>query len=470
MHLKQSEFNHFTPAYMDGTIIGFNAFTGVYFTLDEDEFIHCAALIEALEQGPETHTAISSDPYGKKLIEAGFLIDKTRDERSLLQERYHINRDSFEGLSLTIAPTVSCNFACGYCFQEHPKRFMSDEDMDKICSHIEKNLPDGQTLGITWFGGEPLAAFRTLRTLTGRIKAICDAKNASLRQAMITNGSLLTDDITSFIAGEAYDYLQITLDGPAEIHDTRRVTAAGKGTFQKILSNIKKYKGRLPFSLRVNIDKTNASEVHRLIKHISAEGLAPYVSLYFGHVLPYTDACGDETAGNAFTVEEFAQVEAQLQFMMIQHGMRPGVDLPAPGFGALCVADNKKGSVFAPGGLVFKCWNETALTDTGATGNLMGNGAIKVLDQHKAAHDTWQDYNAFSHKDCASCHVQPLCRGGCPWEARKKPEDGPGHCTPLKFNLSEQLRLYHLASSIDNHRLVGRKRPNETKEAEMVVL
>ena len=471
MTLKQSEFNHFTPAYTDGTILGFNAYTGVFFTLEEEEFVHCAALIEAVEQGITDRAELAKDEYGERLLEAGFLINSSVDERQGIQDRYHVNRESFKGLSLTIAPTASCNFACSYCFQEHPKRFMSADDIERVCAHVDQHLPDDQVLGVTWFGGEPLAAFPVLQKLTKRLTKLCEARNANFRQSMITNGSLLNERIIDFIADQGnYDFLQITLDGPAEIHDTRRVTSAGKGTFDKIIKNLVKAKGRLPITIRVNIDRSNAEHVPDLIEKIGEVGLGHSVSIYFGHILPYTDACGAETSSNAFSVEEFSRIEAQLQFLMIQHGIRPGVDLPTPGYGSLCVADNKKGSVFAPGGLVFNCWNEAALTDSGASGNLKADGSIEVEPHHQKLHEEWQQYDAFAHKECASCKVQPLCRGGCPWESRKKPVEGVGHCTPLKYNLSEQLRLYHLASSIDKHRLVGVKRPNNTLEAGSVVL
>jgi hypothetical protein len=41
-----------------------------------------------------------------------------------------------------------------------------------------------------------------------------------------------------------------------------------------------------------------------------------------------------------------------------------------------------------------------------------------------------------------------LCLGGCPWEARKNPEWSTGHCTTLKFNLPDTLRIYHMQTAI----------------------
>ena len=69
---------------------------------------------------------------------------------------------------------------------------------------------------------------------------------------------------------------QITIDGTAESHDTRRITKAGEPTFDIIMKNIvdvtntKIYKDyNCNISIRVNIDKTNYQYVEPLIEKIN---------------------------------------------------------------------------------------------------------------------------------------------------------------------------------------------------------
>ena len=52
--------------------------------------------------------------------------------------------------------------------------------------------------------------------------------------------------------------MRITLDGEKEIHDKRRVLCNGDGTFDVIVSNIKKFSEKgIRVKIRVNIDKEN---------------------------------------------------------------------------------------------------------------------------------------------------------------------------------------------------------------------
>ena len=60
----------------------------------------------------------------------------------------------------------------------------------------------------------------------------------------------------------------------------------------------------------------------------------------------------------------------------------------------------------------------------------------------------WDSFDPFFHTPCKTCRVQPLCTGGCPWESRKQGPEETGDCTPLRFNLADELRIYHLERSI----------------------
>lgn len=378
----------------------------------------------------------------------GFLVADDADEHRQIQDAYTANKSSAGGLSLTIAPTVSCNFACSYCFQEHPKRHMNDEDIVSIKQYVSENLVEGEYLAITWFGGEPLAKFPVVKTLNEFFMALTSERSCQYTQSMITNGSLLSEDKIKYLHAQGnMQYVQITVDGPKDIHDMRRPTTAGRGTFDTIFKTLERVNGRLPIAIRVNLDRTNVHRIPDLIDSIAEQHFANTVSMYFGHVISYTEACGD-TKSVELTTEEFAHYEANLGFLMLQKGMRPSVSLPRPTRGNVCVADHERGAVVSPGGITFGCWNETALPASQASGRIT-EGEIVISSEHAARDDEWKAYDPFSHEMCRDCDVMPLCRGGCPWEARKMPVEGTGHCTPLRFNLAERLRLYHMVQSID---------------------
>lgn len=77
---------------------------------------------------------------------------------------------------------------------------------------------------------------------------------------MITNGYLLDADKIEQLNQLRINAIQITLDGPEEVHDTRRLLGSGRPTFRRIIENVRtlmnsSYKGFC--SIRVNINKTN---------------------------------------------------------------------------------------------------------------------------------------------------------------------------------------------------------------------
>jgi len=436
--LRPSVFNVFVDALFDDCTIAFNTCSGAFRALDGDDF---DALTKGLD-GMSVNKALVEN-----LHQDGFLVDKNLDEYTHIQDKYATSYAQTDGLALTIAPTVDCNFGCSYCFQEHTNDRMSQQDQTGLIRYVEQNLKPNTSLSITWFGGEPLTAFSIVEDLSQALTKLAKDRNCLLNQAIISNGYLLNEKrITTLATLENLTLVQITLDGPADIHDKRRTTK-GKNlpTFSRILDNVAKAASRLSITLRINVDKTNIGGLEALVDEIIARGLKNKVGLYLGHTLPYTEVCGnmDQTA---FSREEFASVDAGFKLYLVQMGFQNVVSLPRPQSSSLCIADHPQGRVISPHGAVFRCWNETALAANEAVAHLDENGALAGSDNDRAK--IWDGFNPFSHDPCKTCTVMPLCKGGCPWEAIKNSKNEPGHCTHLRWTLPDILRLYHLETTV----------------------
>ncbi len=454
--MRTSQFTSFFDSLFPGTFLGYNANSGAMLTFDEAEMEAVSRMLDRLDGGQE----VEPGPLYERLVQAGFVVRDDFDERGVIKRRYRERASTTKGMSLTIAPTVSCNFACSYCFQEHPKHSMQREEIEAIVRRVDEGLVPGESLTITWFGGEPLLAFHVVRELAERLAALCEERGASLSQTMISNGYLLDDDIATFLAAQpGFRYVQVTLDGPAETHDTRRFSASGRPTFNRILDNVERASRRVRIVIRCNVDRTNVGHLEALVDELVARGLTSRVSVYLGHVLPYTDVCSDN-ADNALTKEEFAAVDARFRFHLFQRGFLSPAQRPTPSSGALCVADHPNGAVLSPGGLEFKCWNEAAMTAEHASGRYAAvptpqaqgqKRSLPLAPEDGAMADNakqWKEYDPFFHEPCQTCPVMPLCRGGCPWESRKRPAFNTGHCTPHKWNLGDILRIHHMSEVV----------------------
>lgn len=82
-----------------------------------------------------------------ELQKGGFLVDDTADELRMIKFAY--NSDKYDGAMarLVIAPTLACNFACSYCFEQSDKSqsrkseqnvFMPDNIKQDLLNYIEK--------------------------------------------------------------------------------------------------------------------------------------------------------------------------------------------------------------------------------------------------------------------------------------------------------------------------------------------
>lgn len=194
----------------------------------------------------------------------------------------------------------------------------------------------------------------------------------------------------------------------------------------------------------MNIDHRNSEYLGEFLTILEQRGLRNRINVYLGHVAEYT--LDSDTANSGFTKEEFAAKQAWFDAQKFLRNWRGMPGLPKAQGGPMCTADNPAGLVIAPGGLVSRCWNEVAEDASLAWGRLEADGMVAE------SNGTWPElgrvgpgYNPFKHEPCQACVVQPLCRGGCPWESNKLAQSEPGYCTPLRWNLGDRLRLWHLS-------------------------
>ncbi|HMN27493.1 MAG TPA: radical SAM protein [Caldilineaceae bacterium] len=442
-NLVPSEFNVFVDSWLGEQVLAYNTLTGALMVLPNARHRAVSEILGAARVGLDIPAGLH--PLAASLRRDGFLVPRGFDERAEVHRRYHEGRRTTRGLLITVAPTVACNFRCTYCFQEHPNRKMDDEDARRVRAYVNDRLEPDTSLGITWFGGEPLIGFEFIRELAPWFETIAAERRCRVRQNIITNGLLLDDEKADFLAGlRSFDHAQITIDGPAPVHDHRRPTLGGQSTFERVLARVVAASGRIRFNIRVNVDRTNCGELEALVTALEEAGLRNRGYPYLGHTTAYTDVCAG-VADTTLTREEFAQVDVAFRLHLLLRGWRGVAPLPKPQGGPICVTDHPNGIVLSPGGLAFRCWNDTALPPEQSFIRLTELGRLVT----SPGGDGWGEWNPFTHKPCRTCRAQPLCRGGCPSEARKNTEAEPGNCVTSRFVLADQLRLHHLEQALN---------------------
>ena len=141
--------------------------------------------------------------------------------------------------------THDCNLRCEYCFASQgtyngEKAFLSFETGKKAFDYLVKNSGNRRNLEVDFFGGEPLMNFETIKKLVDYGRSLEKEYNKHFRFTVTTNGLLLDEEKMDYI-NENMDNVVLSIDGRKETNDRMRKTINGKGSYDLIIDNYKKF-------------------------------------------------------------------------------------------------------------------------------------------------------------------------------------------------------------------------------------
>lgn len=432
MSLKASRYNFFFPVD-DGKILAYNSLSGSFASLTADKY----KIADKILEDPETFDYSNEEDAKLRgdLRRGSYLVEKDLDEIGLLKLKNKTGRFQTNALGMTIAPTMACNFKCTYCFEEAAPATMTPEIEAATIAFIEQRLKNTDMLSVSWFGGEPTLRMDVIERMTLKLKELCKTHEVKFPNSMIvTNGYLLTAETAQKLKDLNITQAQVTIDGPPEIHDARRMMTNNRGTFQTIMDNIKASRDILNIVVRVNVDKDNLPHMERLIDIFWDSGFAGKVPFYFAPVASNTEACSD-MASVCFTTRENSMMLVDLQ----KKARAKGFDMtgfPRASHFGYCGADRLNSYVVGPTGHLFKCWNEMNAGDRATVGHIQGGVPTAAQLNHLGSYLNW---DPFLHPDCGECKYMPICSGGCPFNSQQ--QDDKKSCTDFKYNLDEMLRV-----------------------------
>jgi len=140
---------------------------------------------------------------------------------------------------LDLFVTHRCNLRCDYCFLEGLQRQgdMPFEVAEAAVKLLIKLSRKHNELRVTLFGGEPLLCKDRMEEILAMAFGLCQAHGKHLNISCTTNGLMLDEQAIEISKKYGFLYL-LSLDGIPSVHDRHRKTAAGEGTFDKLLEKI----------------------------------------------------------------------------------------------------------------------------------------------------------------------------------------------------------------------------------------
>ena len=256
---------------LDDKIIVYNSYTKASLFLEKDSDVNAFEDIDAFNK-------LDGDTK-KVLIDNGFVIDKNRDEFAEIKYMFEKKYYDKTFLNVVLVPSLACNFSCPYCFEKDLK--CGKENIKKYFSALKNfaknNFKDFKCIQISLFGGEPLLFAKDCLEFLKWVNKDSKEKHYEYFTSIVTNGSLLTEDILDKLIDNNLKMLQITLDSDKETHDLTRKFKTGEPSFDLLISKIemiiqktKKLKD-FNFVLRINLSNTNVNKVKESLEYIKTK-------------------------------------------------------------------------------------------------------------------------------------------------------------------------------------------------------
>ncbi|MCL4516988.1 MAG: radical SAM protein [Firmicutes bacterium] len=428
--MKLSKFN-FRFQYGSQQVI-FNAISGGLLLLDNTAEVLLEKI--GLNQIPEAGLSEIEKVCLEELKRGWIVLENELDELLYLKNIYLRTKYDRTKLVLTVAPTMSCNMRCVYCFehQEDQSGIMNDEVAAAIVKFAQRRLEVAQLLSVVWFGGEPLLALDKLSALSKSLIDFATAKGRNYSSFLYTNGTLLTRNTAKILADSRVDTVQVSIDGYGEFHDARRKLKNGRPSFGNIIENIKDCCDIINVVIKIGVDRGNVQGAILLLQELARTNLKNRVNVSFSQINSDLDPCV-HYVNKTISRRDYASVYLKIIESATEFGYNIVNFEQPPKPRSLCCGHQSMHVVSVDHrGLVYKC-----LEDMGHSNRAL----CKIEDYDKfesASQLKWLDYNPIG-PECEKCEVLPLCLGGCP---RRSFDDGALLCNVDRYVLIDKLKRH----------------------------
>ncbi|HIJ87595.1 MAG TPA: putative geopeptide radical SAM maturase [Desulfuromonadales bacterium] len=304
----------------------------------------------------------------------------------------------------TVVLTLDCNLACPYCFEDHFRgaHAMSEETARLLVEYImREQIQHGRDVELRFYGGEPLMAIPRLKDIAGAVQEAAVSAGTEFFCSLVTNATLLTRAVVEELLPFGLRSAQITLDGPAAVHNRQRPFVSGEGSFQIIVDNLCAVCDLITLKPGGNFTRENYREFPAMFDALLEAGIDPAQlgPVQFSPVHPKSGGHDPHSASCAIGSEPWL-IEAHL--FLRKETLRRGFAVDKPHMG-VCMIELTNNLVVNYDGSLYKCpalmgWPEYAIST-------LADSISDYRESHNL--DVWKN------DECLECAYLPLCFGGC---------------------------------------------------------
>ncbi|MCJ7481764.1 MAG: SPASM domain-containing protein [Thermodesulfovibrionales bacterium] len=450
--MKESQFNIIIEDATTKKTILYNSLYGTLTLWKSSQF----NLANRFLQEPNLPlTNIKMKTIKSQLLKGKYLIRANIDEFQILRTRKLHGINDPNRLDVVIMPTMNCNFACPYCYEFHQSGTqMSDQTARAVKLWLQKEVPHFKVILLNWFGGEPLLSYKLIISLGTFIKGLCIKHNVALLTNITTNGYLLNKSRIKELIQVGYHNFQVTVDGPAELHNRTRILQDGTGTFTRVFNNIvllAQAHPKVKISVRVNFNQDNLHSIPELLK-LFPSPIRSQLRVVFEPIFGENSISANDNIPSSeisISLTKYYSLAKKLGYDVTLGNIQPGKLV-------YCYAERNNQFIINYNGDVFKC-SVSTFDPKNRIGSLSSDGKINI---EKEQLSVWTEIDLFDQR-CYSCKFLPLCMGGCR-KARLEHGNTGSYCALIPANTSYALKTIAFGSFSELNRINIRKKCQTT--------
>ena len=323
---------------------------------------------------------------------------------------------------LKIQLGLSCNYSCDYCSQKFVERppETSKKDIDDFINKLnvlEFDEKDG--LKIEFWGGEPLVYWKTLKPLTEALSDKFASWDKKPILSVITNGSLLTRDICSWLYYKGF-YVGISHDGPNQ--NVRGPDPFVDPEKKKILMEfykVMKLQNRISFNVMMNRRNTSRRDIYDWFVDFTGD---KSVVIGEGSMI---DAYDEDGANNSLGTLDEHFAYRKMSFLDIYHtdgkinfdGTLSKIDdftrsllshKESNYVGQKCGMDDESTIAVDLMGNIVTCQNVSVMETSKNGESHLGGNLVDYENVKLKSVTHWMN-----RANCSDCPVLHLCKGSC---------------------------------------------------------
>lgn len=251
----------------------------------------------------------------KELHEKRFLIEESENEKDMLLEYIEAVRNKNKNPKIskvTFLVSAKCNLACKGCYHYFYDFKSSDMNagfarqiLEDLYPYLKKNkIPE---LLISFLGYEPFLNFETLRSIYDRACIMSEEYDIKTLFQIFTNAFDLSENIYDWIERDNSRLsIKISLDGIKKDNDKRRVDLFGKGTYDRVIENLKRIiMTGVECGVLIVLSKLNFADIEKFVDEMAEIGVKSITANIF---------CGQSADERLIELTEREKFEAIKRF------------------------------------------------------------------------------------------------------------------------------------------------------------